>query len=542
MELGPSQDPERVGPYRIIRRLGRGGMGIVYEVTRGSDETPLALKTVETRFLVRDDTQARRRFEHEIRVLSRLAHPNVVRIFDAGLAAHPQGYELLFMVTERLFGSGLEERLANHAVAPPQDAIRLTRDLADALNYLQKQGVEHRDIKPSNIFITDEGRTVLIDFGLATRGDLTRLTQAGQVIGSQSYMSPERLTGRDTNIASDVFALGVVLYRMLTGQLPFVAETLTDLAVKMIQGLSMTQKEAVPIPNLRALVERMLSPEPSARPIPATLIAELERLLGGFAATQAHDIESRPFIGVLGSAPTPAIDHPRSSTFGSGTASSSGPAVISSSGLAAGSHAQDFLRPTDASRSAPLVTGTPAQPPRMVHLRTLVFASVGTLGIGLAGGFGSSRVFNPPPPVVTLPPPSMLIPLAEGAPDHPQAPKIVRSEQPEPPPSPTPEAPVPDPTAMPVLTSAEAAYNYGQFALLEGQFERATRALERAVELNPVMAPAHRGLGDAYRALNRTHEAEKAYRTFLVLRPNAEDVDDVKKWLTALETVQSGAP
>ena len=524
MELGASGEPDRIGPYRVLRRIGRGGMGVVYEVEREASSDPMALKTIETRFVVDDDIHARRRFEHEIRVLNRLTHPNVVQIHDAGLASHPQGYEILFMVTERLFGHALEEQLKNARTLSTEDALRVTRDLARALTYLAEQGVEHRDVKPSNIFITEDGRTVLIDFGLATRGDLTRLTQAGQVIGSQSYMSPERLSGRETGTTSDVFALGVVLYRMITGHLPFVARTLTDLAVKMIQGLEPDKQTALTPAELRDLVVSMLHAEPSDRPAPTDVVARIERLLEGLSTTQAHDMEARRLNSGTGEPGRPLPSH----LLTEGTEEQPEPGALSlihqrtlllvalgafAGGIIMGFGGARALGPSGAEMASGLETPTGGS--RIIDSPP---AEDTEMASGLETPTGGSRIIDPPP-----------------AETEDEKPENARSEAS----APAPRSPLE--RRLPTFTSAEAAYNYGRFAFLEGHFDRAVPALQRAIELNPVMAPAHRTLGDVHRALGHHRQAEKAYRTFLVLRPNS-DANEVERWLSDLPKTGKTTP
>src|SRR5262249_12978464 len=184
---------EKVGRYEVVGILGRGGMGVVYEVVDQTTGFIYALKTIETRFLALPDSNAAQRFRQEISVLERLDHPSVVRLYDSGFARHPLGYDLAYFVMERLDGDTLDRDVKGGKKFGVEETVDTMAQLVDALDYLGQHSVLHRDIKPGNIFREVGGRVVLMDFGLARSEEFTRLTLAGQIVGTFGYMSPERL-------------------------------------------------------------------------------------------------------------------------------------------------------------------------------------------------------------------------------------------------------------------------------------------------------------------------------------------------------------
>jgi tetratricopeptide (TPR) repeat protein len=226
---------ETISHYKILARLGAGGMGVVYE----AEDTRLGRK-VAIKFLPDDaqpDGEAVQRFEREARVVSTLNHPHICTLFDIG--SH-QGKQ--FMVMELLEGQSLKDRLARGPLAV-EEVLDLGVHMADALDAAHAQSVVHRDIKPANLFVTRRGTLKVLDFGVAklgqsghgagaldaTLGATDQLTTMGTTIGTVSYMSPEQARGQEIDARSDVFSAGVVLYEMATGRLPFQGATVATI-------------------------------------------------------------------------------------------------------------------------------------------------------------------------------------------------------------------------------------------------------------------------------------------------------------------------
>ncbi len=219
---GDPQDPlvgTTLGRWRLVRRIGQGGMGTVYEARDERGARRAALKVLSADLA--SDPSFRKRFHREARVLGELSHPHVVEVIDRG---EEDGQ--LFFAMEYVRGENLRRRMEQGPLAP-DEAVRITGEIASALAYAHARGVIHRDLKPENVLLDEEGRVHLADFGLSrlvqdkSRPETTLLTRTDVILGTYEYMAPEqRLGDKDLDGRADVFALGVMLYEMLTGQLP----------------------------------------------------------------------------------------------------------------------------------------------------------------------------------------------------------------------------------------------------------------------------------------------------------------------------------
>jgi serine/threonine-protein kinase len=208
-----------LGPYRIVEAAGRGGMATVYKAYHASLERFVAVKVLPD-FVSDDDTAFLTRFRREAVAVARLRHPNILTVFD-----HGEEEGVAYMVTEFVDGGTLESRLGQPM--PLDDVVKLIGPIAQALDYAHSRDILHRDVKPSNVLLTEDWTPVLSDFGLAhlMGGSQARLTRADSVLGTPEYMSPEQCAGKPLTAAADQYSLAVVVYEMLTGQLPFTAET-----------------------------------------------------------------------------------------------------------------------------------------------------------------------------------------------------------------------------------------------------------------------------------------------------------------------------
>ena len=248
------------GQYHILEQLGQGGMATVYKAYDVRASREVAVKVIRADILNSD--QADRlllRFEIEKR-LAGLRHPNIVRVIDYGDHAG-----VPYLVMEYVPGGTLK-RLAGHRM-PWREAAALLAPVARALHYLHQHDVVHRDIKPSNILLAEGGRPLLSDFGIAkllNAGDTASLTATGMGIGTPDYMAPEEVAGRAVGPATDIYALGIVYYELITGRTPFRADTPMAVMLKHMQDP--LPRPTASVPNLPVDVERMLFKALAKRP------------------------------------------------------------------------------------------------------------------------------------------------------------------------------------------------------------------------------------------------------------------------------------
>jgi serine/threonine protein kinase len=249
------------GRFRLERTLSASVMSEVWLAV-----DPELDRQVVVKLLAQDADRAR--FEREAQAAAGLTHENIVRLFDYG---EEEGRP--YMVFEYLPGGSLEDRLAGPALSE-SEAIRIARDMAEGLAHAHEQGVVHRDLKPANVLFDAEGRAKIADFGIAQLGGATTLTEAGTILGTAAYMSPEQAAGEPATPASDVYSFGVVLYRMLAGGLPFEANNPAELAA-MHRTTEPPPLGADISPALAQLTMRTLDKRPERRPASGTALAEL---------------------------------------------------------------------------------------------------------------------------------------------------------------------------------------------------------------------------------------------------------------------------
>lgn len=207
-----------LGPYQVLEQLGAGGMATVFQAYQPSMDRYVAIKVLP-RHLARDPN-FRARFDREARTIARLEHRHILPVYDVG-----QEDDIHFLVMRYTDGGTLSDLAASGKLAPER-AVELVAQVGEALDYAHKQGVVHRDIKPANVLIGRDGNALLSDFGIARiYEDTMNLTGEGAMIGTPYYMAPEQVQGRPADARSDIYALGVILYELLTGRRPFLAET-----------------------------------------------------------------------------------------------------------------------------------------------------------------------------------------------------------------------------------------------------------------------------------------------------------------------------
>lgn len=277
----------RVGPYTVVKFLGEGGMGSVYEARNEQIDKQVAIKILRLDYA--NTPEIATRFFNEARACNQIEHPGLVQVLDVGQL--PTGS--LYLVMDYLRGETLEHRLKACTRLVEHRALGLLRQLTSVLTAVHERGIVHRDLKPSNIMLVPDPdmpygeRIKLLDFGIAKmnatgQGPGMALTQTGQPIGTALYMAPEQCRGvRDVDGQADVYSLGVVFFEMLTGQPPFrAAETLTLLNMH-VSAPPPSVRSAVPSVSaeIDGLVSRMLSKDRSARPTAAELRLIIEEIV-----------------------------------------------------------------------------------------------------------------------------------------------------------------------------------------------------------------------------------------------------------------------
>lgn len=225
------QIPKKIGKYAIIREIGKGAMGVVYEGYDPLIKRKVAIKTARKDLSVSASIadEIFIRFTREAIMAGQIQHPNVVTIYDMD---NEEG--LAYIVMEYIEGEDLKSLIGKKKIWPLEEILEIANATCNALNETHKHGIVHRDIKPSNILITKDGNIKLTDFGVARLPDST-LTQEGTLIGTPHYMSPEQFTGGKVDGRSDQFSLAVVLYELITGEKPFVGDTLNVIMHKVLR-------------------------------------------------------------------------------------------------------------------------------------------------------------------------------------------------------------------------------------------------------------------------------------------------------------------
>ncbi|HEX3392657.1 MAG TPA: Stk1 family PASTA domain-containing Ser/Thr kinase [Solirubrobacteraceae bacterium] len=277
------------GRYRVISRLGSGGMADVYLAQDTLLGRQVALKLLHHRFS--QDQEFVERFRREASSAAGLSHPNVVSVFDRG-----EWDDTYYIAMEYLPGRSLKAVLREHGPLSPEDAIDITIQILLALRFAHKRGIIHRDIKPHNVILDEEGRAKVTDFGIARAG-ASDMTMTGSIMGTAQYLSPEQAQGYAVSEASDIYAVGVVLYELLTGSVPFEGESAVTIALKQVsvEPTPPSQRNPQVSPALDAVVMRAMAKDPAARFAGADeLIAALQQARAGIVPALAPIANGAP--------------------------------------------------------------------------------------------------------------------------------------------------------------------------------------------------------------------------------------------------------
>ena len=303
------------GRYKVVRKLGTGGMANVYLAEDQELGRRVAIKMLDDRHA--QDEQFVERFRREAKNAAGLSHPNVVSIYDRG-----QAEGTYYIAMEYLDGRTLKELIVARGPTPIPVAIDYARQILAALGFAHRNSVVHRDIKPHNVAVAPDGRIKVMDFGIARAGT-SQMTETGSIIGTAQYLSPEQAKGAPVGPTSDIYSVGIVLYEMLTGSVPFTGDTPLEIAMKHLSAIPEPPSEQRPeVPHeLDSIVLRALAKRPEDRYQTAEAMdADLARAARGQAvAPETEEAATHVLSGVgaataISAAPTEVVRRPPGST------------------------------------------------------------------------------------------------------------------------------------------------------------------------------------------------------------------------------------
>jgi serine/threonine-protein kinase len=396
----------KAGRYQIVAELGRGSMGVVYQGFDPIIGRTVAIKTMLTEGLSPQEFQEyKARFQREAQAAGILAHPNIITVYDFG-----EDGGILYLAMEFLEGKSLEKVVQEQNVLPIETVIPIYDQVCSALDHAHRNKIVHRDIKPANIMLLQNGLVKLTDFGIAKIMSLG-MTQAGQILGTPNYMSPEQVKGRQVDGRSDIFSLGVILYELVTGEKPFGGQNITTVIYKIINENPIPPREldGTIHAGLNYVISKVLAKNPDERYQTCRELAEDLRNyknLGGAASPQG--------TVVLRTAPT-AVGPAEAAPLLQDQAPQPAPMAVGETPIA---------RP-------PAIHVIRPAPPRQQGIPQIAWVLGALLVVALLGGAGyfillrgqSQRAVQPATPqVVTqatpqvVPPPATALPAATPAP------------------------------------------------------------------------------------------------------------------------------
>jgi len=484
----PEELQQILPQYEVHMLVGRGGMGAVYKGLQLSLDRAVAIKLLPPA-IERQDLAFAERFKNEARLMGRMNHPAIVSVYDFGRTADGQ----LYFVMEYVDGTDVQRMIAREGKLPPEHALAITAHLCDALGYAHKQGVVHRDIKPSNVLIDMDGRVKVADFGLAKLSDKAQnsgLTQTGMTMGTPDYVAPEALMlGSDVDGRADIYAVGVMLYQMLTGDIP---RGMFKMPSQKFQSID---------PRFDAIIRRALEHDREER------------------YQSSHEL--RLALDVILTTPRAIAGQESSAVLPRQQPNTPGRTVVPSS-----------RNPGSAQQRQPRQEPSYQPPPQAAPSSTMPYVIAALLMLGIGGWFIANRQHPATPPnpfelAETTPPATPPAPAQQIKPPQittPPTPQPKPSPVPTPKPTPAPATPavtftpppvkpapvMPPATVTPVPPAALATNNEPivvRLSQLESQFQT---AFER--EVNTTYTDQLNNLGTGYAtALDRaTQDATKA--------------------------------
>jgi eukaryotic-like serine/threonine-protein kinase len=293
------------GRYSVIRRLGSGGMANVYLAEDKELGRRVAIKMLDDKHA--NDDQFVERFRREAKNAASLSHPNIVSIYDRGEAEGTY-----YIAMEYIEGRTLKDLIVARGPLPVERAVSYTRQILGAVRFAHRKGIVHRDIKPHNVLVDTDGRLKVTDFGIARAGT-SQMTEAGSIIGTAQYLSPEQARGAPVDQRSDLYSVGIVLYEMLTGSVPFTGDTPVEIAMKHISAVPQPPSTARPDTpdDLDLVALRALAKDPRERFQTAEeMDSELGRVAAGLAVTDLTADAATAVLagsGVSDAAPTAVV-------------------------------------------------------------------------------------------------------------------------------------------------------------------------------------------------------------------------------------------
>lgn len=259
--------PEFMGPYKIDKLIGQGGMGSVYKAHHSKSGLPVAIKVIAQ--AIADESRFRRRFQVEVETLKRLKHPNIVQLIGYG----EEGGNLFYSM-EFVEGESLHDCLRRNGPIPWDDVLRFGIDICSALKHAHDIGIIHRDLKPANLLVNNEGTVKLVDFGIAKLFGAVEMTMAGSIVGTADFMAPEQADGKTATTRSDLYSLGSVLYAALAGRAPFAGKSVPETlyALKFTDPIPVRRMAKDTPLEFAELIEQLLAKDPTQRPPTALVV------------------------------------------------------------------------------------------------------------------------------------------------------------------------------------------------------------------------------------------------------------------------------